>query len=82
MVQLNEGNFDEAIQYFSKNKSLEIAGEMEMDGDYFEYFYALALKGSGQTNKSNEILKRLSTNNFYGYGRGLVRLLSIEQLKS
>ena len=80
MIYLNEGDFEKAIESFSKNQSLEIAGALGMDGDYFDYFYALALKGGGRADDANVILKRVSSNNFYGYGRGLVRNLALNQL--
>ena len=48
-------------------------------GTYFEYFYALALKGSGNSEKANSILSRLATTNFYGYDNALVRSLAASQ---
>jgi len=82
MINLNEGNYAEAIKDFESTDNTVTAGLYinRVCGTYFEYFYALALKGSGDTKKANSILSRLATTNFYGYDNALVRSLAASQL--
>ena len=82
MINLNEGNFTEAIKDFESTDNTVTAGLYinRVCGTYFEYFYALALKGSGNSEKANSILSRLATTNFYGYDNALVRSLAASQL--
>tara|TARA_S200000501_G_scaffold264249_1_gene248015 strand:+ start:2922 stop:4478 length:1557 start_codon:yes stop_codon:yes gene_type:complete len=82
MVNLNEGNFKEALTNFEKTDNTVTAGLYinRVCGTYFEYFYSLALKGNGDEDKANQILQRLSTTNFYGYDNALVRSLAASQI--
>ena len=82
MVNLNEGNFKEALTNFEKTDNTVTAGLYinRVCGTYFEYFYSLALKGNGDEEKANQILQRLSTTNFYGYDNALVRSLAASQI--
>ena len=82
MINLNEGNFDQAIKDFESTDNTVTAGLYinRVCGTYFEYFYSLALKGSGDVEKANSILNRLATTNFYGYDNALVRSLAASQL--
>ena len=82
MIDLNEGNFNDAIKNFESTDNTVTAGLYinRVCGTYFEYFYALALKGSGDIQKANSILERLANTNFYGYDNALVRSLASSQL--
>ena len=82
MIDLNEGNFNDAIKNFESTDNTVTAGLYinRVCVTYFEYFYALALKGSGDIQKANSILERLANTNFYGYDNALVRSLASSQL--
>ena len=53
------GNNKAAIDHYSTISNIE------MDDDhYHSYFYALALRGNGDINKSTQIMKRVANNTF------------------
>ena len=72
---LMAGDNQAAIRHYST------VSDIEMDDDnYHSYFYALALRGSGNTEKSSAILKRVAENTFATRGAALVQLLAKRQL--
>lgn len=79
MIYLNEGDFEKAKLEFEKNIGQTI-GYLVLDTEYFDYFYALALKGSGNNDEATKVLNRIANNNFYGYTRALVRDLAKSQI--
>ena len=82
MIYLNEGDYNLAVENFEKTENTVTAG-LYIDrvcGTYFEYFYALALRGNGNSEKANQILKRLAETNFFGYDNALVKSLAISLL--
>ena len=79
MIFLNEGNFEKAKLEFEKNIGQTI-GYLALDMEYFDYFYALSLKGVGNNDEATKILKRIANTNFYGYTRALVRDLAEAQI--
>ena len=79
MIFLNEGNFEKAKLEFEKNIGQTI-GYLALDMEYFDYFYALSLKGSGNNDEATKILSRIANTNFYGYTRALVRDLAEAQI--
>ena len=69
------GDAEAAINHYSKVSNLE------MDDDlYHSYFYALALRGNGDTEKSSAILKRVAENTFATRGAALVQMQAKRQL--
>ena len=69
------GDAEAAINHYSKVSNLE------MDDDlYHSYFYALALRGTGDTEKSSAILKRVAENTFATRGAALVQMQAKRQL--
>ena len=69
------GDDQAAIRHYS------VISNIEMDDDnYHSYFYAIALRGSGDTEKSSAILKRVAENTFATRGAALVQLLAKRQL--
>ncbi|MFL2995654.1 MAG: tetratricopeptide repeat protein [Cytophagales bacterium] len=79
MIYLNEGDFEKAKLEFEKNIGQTI-GYLVLDTEYFDYFYALSLKGSGNDDEAIKVLNRIANNNFYGYTRALVRDLAKSQI--
>ena len=79
MIYLNEGDFEKAKIEFEKNIGQTI-GYLVLDTEYFDYFYALALKGTGNNDEASKVLNRIANNNFYGYKRALVRDLAKSQI--
>ena len=79
IISLNEGDFEKAKLEFEKNTGLT-GGYLDLDVEYFDYFYALALKGTGKDDEASKILDRIANANFYGYARGLVRELAKSQI--
>jgi tetratricopeptide (TPR) repeat protein len=72
---LMAGDNQAAIRHYST------VSDIEMDDDnYHSYFYALALRGSGNTEKSSAILKRVAENTFATRGAALVQMLAKRQL--
>ena len=72
MLQLMEGNPQEAEQLFHKGDKRET---------YFNYFKALALKANGKKEKAKEILSAISSENFSYLELSLVKGLSQDQLQ-
>ncbi len=72
MLQLMEGNPQEAEQLFQKGDKRET---------YFNYFKALALKANGKKEKAKEILSAISSENFSYLELSLVKGLSQDQLQ-
>ena len=69
------GDDQAAIRHYS------VISNIEMDDDnYHSYFYAIALRGSGDTEKSSAILKRVAENTFATRGAALVQMLAKRQL--
>ena len=72
---LMAGDNQAAIRHYST------VSDIEMDDDnYHSYFYALALRGSGDTERSSAILKRVAENTFATRGAALVQMLAKRQL--
>ncbi len=72
---LMSGNNKAAIDYYSS------VSNIEMDDDhYHSYFYALALRGNGDINKSTQIMKRVANNTFATREAALVQQLAKRQL--
>ena len=80
MIHLNEGDFSASLESFNKTKGKVGNGALNMDRVYFDYFHALALKGSGKGDEASRIFNRISNENFYGIGRALTRELAAAQL--
>ena len=72
---LMSGDNQAAINHYSKISNIEMD-----DDNYHSYFYALALRGSGDTEKSSTILKRVAENTFATRGAALVQMLAKRQL--
>ena len=72
---LMSGNNKAAIDHYSTISNIE------MDDDhYHSYFYALALRGNGDINKSTQIMKRVANNTFATREAALVQQLAKRQL--
>lgn len=72
---LMAGDNQAAIRHYSAISNIEMD-----DDNYHSYFYALALRGSGDTEKSSAILKRVAGNTFATRGAALVQMLAKRQL--
>lgn len=79
IISLNEGDFEKAKVEFEKNIG-QTVGYLELDVEYYDYFYALSLKGTGNNEEASKILDRIANANFYGYTRALVRELALSQI--
>lgn len=75
MVHLFRGDPKGAVEYFDENINTE-------NYQYYSYFKALALLGSGQEKTATEIFQQLANYNFNSLGSSLVRSLAKKQLKS
>ena len=72
---LMSGDNQAAINHYSK------VSNIEMDDDrYHSYFYALALRGIGNTERSSAIFKRVAENTFATRGAALVQMQAKRQL--
>ena len=73
MVHLFRGDPNGAIGYFNENINTE-------NYQYYSYFKALALRGSGQEDSATEIFQQLANYNFNSLGSSLVRSKAKKQL--
>ena len=72
---LMSGDNQAAINHYSK------VSNIEMDDDrYHSYFYALALRDIGNTERSSAIFKRVAENTFATRGAALVQMQAKRQL--
>ncbi|SVA89528.1 uncharacterized protein METZ01_LOCUS142382 [marine metagenome] len=74
MVHLFRGDPKGAVGYFNENINTE-------NYQYYSYFKALALQGSGQEESATEIFRQLANYNFNGLGISLVRSLAKQRLE-
>lgn len=72
---LMAGDSQAAMNYYSKVSNIEMD-----DDNYHSYFYALALRGNGDTEKSTTIMKSVAENTFATRGAALVQMLAKRQL--
>ena len=74
MVHFFRGDPKGAVGYFNENINTE-------NYQYYSYFKALALQGSGQEESATEIFRQLANYNFNGLGISLVRSLAKQRLE-
>lgn len=74
MVHLFRGDPSTASGYFNENINTE-------NYQYYSYFKALALQGSGQEDSAKEIFQQLANYNFNSLGSSLVRSLAKKRLE-
>ena len=75
-LNLMEGNISQSISFYE-----QIPTEL-LEGDNYQlYFYALAIKANGNTNKSNELFDYLANYNFAGWENSIIRPLAKNQIK-
>lgn len=72
MIALNRGKTSDAVEFFEKVD--------EANNLYYGYFKALALKGAGEDERSNDIFHNITNWNFSSWHSAIVRNLAKKQL--
>jgi hypothetical protein len=74
MVHLMKGDPKSALKFFNENINVE-------NYTYYAYFKGLALKGTDNKTRADDIFNKIANHNFSSWDAALVRSLAQKQLK-